>query len=216
MDKKILLTAIISALYLAGCTTNNQTVVQMPDQSDESQSSIAIAQEDSEGSEADVITNQTDRGFLIPEIGIKISLPDEYAISKSDEINRRGSFVSYNFSNTVSLSPAFQEIQFFNDKSIGGCGVDGPCFFGDYPDLERYKGQRSAFIAGTDYGKYELEKFGERNYFVSNFKCDGDSCIIREYTTFINDTKVDIWIRMENDALINAADSQFREFEITE
>ena len=211
MKKTILLTAIISAFFLAGCTTNNQTTFQDPNQVKENQPAKTITQDDSENSENNV--------FLIPEIGIKIVFPNEYAITKNNEDNRRGSFVSYNF-NYKSPPPAFQEIQLFNEKSIKQfiekCDANSPCFFDDYPNLERYNGQKNAFATSKNYEEYELKKFGNRNYFVSNFRCTGDSCVIREYTTFINDTKIDLWITMENDTQVTIADNLFKEFEIME
>jgi hypothetical protein len=215
MKKTILLTVVISAFFLAGCTTNNQTAVQEPNQVEDSQPTN-VTQESAETSE---ITEKTGDGFLIPEVGIEIAFPSEYTITKSNETNRRGSFVSYDFIYKSPL-PTFQEIQFFSEESIkqftANCDVDSPCFFGDYPDLERYNGQKNAFNSGNDYGKYEFKKFGDRNYFVSNFKCTGDSCVIREYTTFIDGNKIDTWITLMDDTQVNAADSLFKEFEIIE
>jgi len=219
MKKTILLTAVISAFFLAGCTIYNQTTVQEPNQVKEIQPTETVPQEELENSGTNEITEKTNEGFLIPEAGIKIMLLDEYTITKNSEANRRGSFVSYNFSYKSPL-PTFQEIQFFNKESIkqftANCGIETPCFFGDYPDLERYNGQKNAFNSGNDYGNYELKKFGDRNYFVSNFRCTGDSCVIREYTTFIDDMKIDLWITMEDNTQVSAADSLFREFEIIE
>ena len=215
MKKVIILTVIISTFFLAGCTTNNKTAVQEPHQVEDSQP-INAPQENGETRE---ITGKTGDRFLIPEVGIEIVFPREYTISKSTETNRRGSFVSYDFGYKSPL-PAFQEIQFFSEASVkqftDNCDVDSPCFFGDYPDLERYNNQKTAFDTSTDYGKYEFTKFGDRDYFVSNFKCTGDSCVIREYTTFIDDTKIDIWIIMADDTQVDAADSLFKEFEIIE
>ena len=149
MKKTIFLTAVIVALFLAGCTNNNQsTTVQESNKVEERQTRNTITQEDLKSSETDVITEKTDKGFLISEAGVKIIFPNEYTITKNDEENRRGSFASYDFSYKSSL-PAFQEIQFFNEKSIKQfamrCNDDSPCFFGDYPDIERYKGQKNTF-----------------------------------------------------------------------
>lgn len=218
MKKIILPTVVISVFFLAGCAINNQSTVQEPDQVEESRST-RTAEENTGSNESNEITKKTDNGFFISEAGIKISFPDEYTITKNNETNRRGSFVSYDFSYKSQL-PTFQEIQFFNENSIkkftAGCGVDTPCFFGDYPDLETYNGQKDAFGSGKNYENYELKKFGDRNYFVSNFECTGDSCVIREYTTFMDDTKIDIWITMEDDTQVDAADSLFKKFEIIE
>ncbi len=218
MKKTILLTIALSTFFLAGCNTNNQPTVQEPNQVEENQPG-STNKENTGSNEPDEMTEKTDNEFLISEVGIKIAFPKEYTITKNNEKNRRGSFVSYDFSYKSPL-PVFQEIQFFNEESIkeftANCSVDSPCFFGDYPDLERYNSQKNAFNSGNNYGKSELKKFGDRSYFVSNFKCSGDSCIIREYTTFVNDTKIDLWITMENDTQINAADSLFKKFKIIE
>jgi hypothetical protein len=202
MKNTIVLMVIISAFFLTGCATNSQTT-----------------EDKSDGSE---LTIKTDNEFLIPEAGINIVLPEEYTITKNTENNRRGSFVSYDFALKAlpSHHQIFQEIQFFSEESIkqytSNCGNDGPCFFGDYPDLTRYNGQKYAFNNKESYSSYELKKFDDRYYFVSNFKCTGDSCVIREYTTFIGDTKIDTWINMENDAQADQADLLFKKFEILE
>lgn len=209
---------ILSAFFLAGCTTNNQSAVNQDSEKISENQPIKTEQENTTDG-TDEITEKTEDGFSIPEVGIKIIFPEEYTITKNSERNRRGSFVSYDFSYKAPL-PMFQEVQFFSEKSIQqfteNCGADTPCFFGDYPDLERYNSQKNAFKNETDYKKYELKKFGDRNYFVSNFKCDGDSCVIREYTTFIDDTKVDIWVTMADDTQAKVADSLFEKFKIIE
>jgi hypothetical protein len=161
------------------------------------------------------------REFSIPEAGVKIEFPKDYGIVKNTEANRRGSFVSYDFSKKGSF-PLFNEIQFFSPASIEkfakNCStvVDVPCFMGDYPTLNKYNEQKIAFNAKRDYSKYQLKKFNDRYYFTSNFKCDGDSCSIREYTTFIANAKIDIWVTMENEAQISVADKIFGDFKIIE
>lgn len=161
-----------------------------------------------------VIVEKIDNSF-IPEIWISLVLPDGYLIYKNGEKNRRGSFLSYDFSN--KNLPSLNEIQFFSYDSINtfikGCN-DGICFIGDYPNLERYNNQKEAFIKGDNYDKYKLKNINNRDYFVSNFKCIGDSCVIREYTTFINAIKVDIWITMEDMKQIEIADKLFEKFKI--
>jgi len=153
----------------------------------------------------------------IPQTEIEISLPSNYKISKNSEENRRGSFASYDISNENYLLPDFQEIQFFNEKSIKQFTSDchnKPCFFGDYPDITRYNEQKIAFNTEKNQKDYKLNKIGNRNYFVRNINCSGDSCIIREYTTFINDTKIDIWITMQAKSQETQADELIKELEI--
>lgn len=88
------------------------------------------------------------------------------------------------------------------------------CFEGDYPDPTRYEGQKSAFAQGKDYETYRLQSFGNRNWFVSNLSCVGDSCIIREYTTFLGDIKLDVWIMMADSSEDQEADALFAQFAI--
>ena len=155
----------------------------------------------------------------ISEAGIRIEFPKDYEITKNTrQKNRRGSYVSYDFS-TKDNSPSFNEIQFFSKESIDeftkNCG-EGPCFFGDFPNVERYIGQKNAFETNKEYLNYKLKKFNDRSYFTSNFKCDGDSCVIREYATFIGSTKIDVWITMVNESQVIEADKLFESFKIVE
>ncbi|MCK5211368.1 hypothetical protein KAJ89_01575 [Candidatus Parcubacteria bacterium] len=134
----------------------------------------------------------------IESLGIKINVPDTYTISKNiNEPNRRGSIVSYDFETTQKTLPYLNEIQFFNKNSIEefikNC-EDDVCFFGDYPNVERYNGQQDAFAQLENYNQYSIEKIGNHYFFTSNHDCQGDTCVIREYTTFLEDIKIDIWI----------------------
>jgi hypothetical protein len=213
MKRPIILTLIISVFILTGCTTNQLTNT---DQKIEKNQPSKITA--SKNVDTDKLTEKTNSKFSIPEIGIKIVFPNKYTITKNREENRRGSFVSYDFN--YQKSPSFQEIQFFTKESIkqfaANCEVNTTCFFGDYPDLTRYNGQKNAFKTGKAYKEYELKKFNNRNYFVSNFKCIGARCVIREYTTFIGNTKIDMWITMADNTQINTADNLFEKFEIIE
>ncbi|MEA3449658.1 MAG: DKNYY domain-containing protein [Patescibacteria group bacterium] len=159
---------------------------------------------------------QTIGYLIVPEIGIKINFPEEYTITKNNEENRRGSFASYDFN--YKQLPSLNEIQFFSEESIqkftADCGIDTPCFFSDYPDLTRYNGQKNAFLNNQNFLDYKLEKFNDRNFFISTFNCHGDSCQIKEYTTFIDDIKIDFWITMENENQTSQADELFKKLEI--
>ena len=158
------------------------------------------------------------RNFLLPEIGKTILLPGGYVVSKSGELNRRGSFASYNFDQiTPTGEPYLAEIQFFSLKSIkdfkSKCG-DDPCFFGDYPNEERFLGQKHSLQKGFGYKGYELQKLHSRAWLVSTRKCDGDTCSIREYTTFLGETKVDVWIMLPYRTTEQQADTLFTQFEV--
>ena len=148
--------------------------------------------------------------YNIESLGIKINVPDTYTISKNiNEPNRRGSIVSYDFETTQKTLPYLSEVQFFNKTSIEefikNCAGD-VCFFGDYPDTERYSGQQNAFTQLENYGQYSIEKIGNHDFFTSNHDCQRDTCVIREYTTFLEDIKIDIWVIMNDNSQTSQSD----------
>lgn len=138
--------------------------------------------------------------FFIPEIGIKVDFPNDYSLEKNSEPNRRGSFVSYDFKQLEKYqTPRLYELQFFSEESIENfiksC-ENTLCFDGDYPDLTTYFGQKNAFAQSVDYQNFKIQKFGTRNWFVSSHECVSDECVIKEYTTFLDDIKFDVWMYM--------------------
>jgi len=158
----------------------------------------------------------------IVEVPITVIFPIGYRLVKSKEANRRGSFISYDFipSNGYQ-TPYLAEIQFFSSKSIAeftqSCTGANPCFFGDFPDVERYDGQLKAYKEATSFEDFKLRQIGDRYYFISRHPCEGDTCVIREYTTFLSDeTKVDIWIIMEDESQIQQSDMLFLLFHLQE
>ena len=158
------------------------------------------------------------KSFTIPEVGIKASFPNSNTLSKNNEPNRRGSFVSYDFQQSGNYQPpSLYELQFFSEESIRNFAKsceNTMCFEGDYPDLTRYSGQKTAFAQGKDFQNFKLQKFGTRNWFVSSHRCAGDSCVIREYTTFLGNTKLDAWIMMGGSTEEKQADTLFTQFKI--
>jgi len=141
--------------------------------------------------------------LAVREAAIKVCLPDGYSASKSSEQNRRGSFVSYDLEPADGAEmPYLAELQFFTEASIDrftrDCGLESPCFFGDYPDLERYHGQREALEEQESWDGYELVRLNERAFLVRDLPCYGDSCVIREYTTFVRQIKLDLWVVMDD------------------
>jgi hypothetical protein len=175
----------------------------------------------------------TTKPFEVPEIPVTIYIPYNYTLVKNDEPNRRGSFVSYNFSQTLVISPShdsyfpaeppyFYEIQFFSEESISQffarCPVPLRCFEGDYPDVARYIGQKDALEKLSDYHEpfqnYSLQKFGDTYYLVSTTRCIGAACAVREYTTYLNNIKVDIWIMMKDVSQVGLSDELFSLFKI--
>ena len=154
---------------------------------------------------------------LIPEIPLNIFFPSNYQINKRDEQQLRGSFLSYDFdrkdepkhsiSTPFPSAPYFAMIYFFSEDSIAHyvdyCattetdGGESFCNLGNYPDLKTYYGQRESFQELNDYENYTLEKIGDRYYFTSPyFGRRGSYTITKEYTTFVGDIKIDIWISL--------------------
>ena len=147
----------------------------------------------------------------IPEVSIEVCFPQNYSLTRNAEANRRGSFVSYDFRPLDGYqTPYLKELQFFSEASIaeftGDCDESTPCFFGDYPDLDRYRGQRDALRMLTGYQDFELQSFNGRPFLVVNRPCYGDDCVIREYTTFQGDVKLDIWIVMTDESEVGQSD----------
>jgi hypothetical protein len=53
---------------------------------------------------------------------------------------------------------------------------------------------------------YDLGRFNDRAFLVSNLPCHGDSCVIREYTTFVRDVKVDVWVVLGDESQVELSD----------
>jgi hypothetical protein len=49
---------------------------------------------------------------------------------------------------------------------------------------------------------------------VSNHACEGDTCVIREYTTFLDEVRVDVWVLMANSSQSLESDILFSAFRI--
>jgi hypothetical protein len=155
---------------------------------------------------------------------------------KGDEENRRGSFVHYKFVPFGDFIPAtnpyfssqppyFYEIQFFDEESIGtflnNCAKSDlggmPCFEGDYPDLDRYHELNKAFPGTGSYDDYVLERYGNRDYLMKTIGCGGGYCNLRQYTTFIGNIMIDIWILLDPSDIqtqTELSDKLFRSFYI--
>lgn len=174
------------------------------------------------------IENNAPNSVIIDNPHIKITFPDDYSIGKNQEKNRRGTYVSYRFQKEEEQTFPYiylYELQFFSEESIrnftSSCGE--VCFFGDYPTLERYFGQKKAFSDGQNYiqnykndsaKKFKLQKFNNRNFFVSFLPDPNGSSY--EYTTFIDDIKIDIWIAVEDEDQKTLSDELFKKLLIEE
>ena len=145
----------------------------------------------------------------VQDVSLRFCLPEGYTISRKGEQNRRGSFASFDLHPREGCQPpCLGEIQFFSRESIrefnAGCdaNTEFPCFFGDYPDLERYHGQWEALNRLENYRDYELQEVDGRYYLATSRPCYGDSCLIREYTTYVGDIKIDVWIIMDSESKV--------------
>jgi hypothetical protein len=158
-----------------------------------------------------------DLTLAIPEANVAVRLPAGSMLVKNSELFRRGSYASYDFTQSATGGyPYLAEIQFFSRESIQGfvdrcAGTEYPCFYGDYPDLERYDGQKDALNLGQGYRDFESAQFNGRSFLVSEHECVGVPCIVREYTTFIGNTKIDTWVMMAEESQREVADALFAE-----
>lgn len=159
-------------------------------------------------------TNQ--ESFVLSEIGMTISFPENYTLAKNSEKNRRGSYAAYQFQISGNPSPKLYEIQLFSSASIAECEARDVCFFGDYPTTARYNGQKAALENGSSYEGFELKSFNGRSYLVGTHRVVGDIGYLREYTFFADTTKVDIWIFINEQSEIDAADALFEEVVFSE
>ncbi|MFC1616394.1 hypothetical protein ACFL21_04585 [Patescibacteria group bacterium] len=216
--KKILFIFVISLLTFCACTEGTTTEDKEVITDTKTETETTEQEEKAEDPEDIAASMEDCKDYELPELNVNITFPQEYAVSRNAEENRRGSFLSYDF-DQGNILPSYQEIQFFSEESIvnfsENCG-DTPCFFGDYPDLARYQEQKQAYTEGKDCEDFKLKEFEGGPFFVSNSDCEGDSCVIREYTTFLGDTKVDVWITMEDESQVQQADQLFEKFKITE
>ncbi len=156
--------------------------------------------------------------FGIPEAGLSVRLPKKYSLEKNNEPNRRGSFVSYDVTQASgTATPKLTEVQFFSEASIQAFAKTCEttlCFEGDVPDLSRYTAQREAFERGEEIPMATRMSFNARTWFATSRPCMGDSCVIREYTTYVGATKVDVWITMRDPSEEQRADRLIAELTI--
>ena len=212
----VTLTTLIVLVVFIGCTKNKI------------QETKSIPVNDQKSTETKKIDKTGEiTSFIVDDPNTKIFFPEEYTIKQSEEKNRRGSYISYNFNSKINKLPQLYEIQFFSEKSIAyftkDCGVESPCFYGDFPNTERYFGQKKALQDQRNYtqkfnNNYEkeftLQKFNDPYFFVSfNGSPNGD---IYEYSTFIDNVKIDIWIFVEDENQKSQSDALFSKLKIVE
>lgn len=137
--------------------------------------------------------------------GFTFTMPTEYTPLTKIENLSVGVSTSYEFTNPkTEYSPVPQSIYFYSTESIEKGEAECKELEGEagwactrLPGAEEYKYQKQVLAEGKDYNKDTiLENFNGRNYLVSSYKCSGDSCTMRTYSTFIGDTKIEIVIGM--------------------
>jgi hypothetical protein len=138
--------------------------------------------------------------YYLPDVALSITIPYPYKPVKSTEVGRRGSFVSYDFVSNLTSLPSLREIQFFSENSIREftsqiCEI-GPCFEGDFPDLQRFFLQKRWFQTGKGNTYGEPIHLGGTIYLATTLK--NRFGVTREYTTFIKDIKIDIWVELDD------------------
>jgi hypothetical protein len=149
--------------------------------------------------------------LAVPEVGVVVNYSGSGRFERNPEQFRRGSLVSYDYRPADFATPYLQEIQFFTLDSIRAftenCGSpNDACHFGDAPDPARYHGQQAALQSGGTFGDSERVELGGRAFLAREFPCVGDTCVIREYTTFVENIKVDVWVVLSEAAQAAQAD----------
>jgi len=166
--------------------------------------------------------------------GFTFTMPTEYTpLTKvPEDTSIVGVYATYEFANPKTLStPVPDSIYFYSTESIEKGETEckesqklqeegfWPCTH--LPNVEDYKYQKQVLMEGKDYNKDTiLQNFNGRNYLVSGYKCSGDSCTMRTYSTFIDDTKIEIVVGMWGDETgdltkdIAAADKILAKFSI--
>jgi hypothetical protein len=173
--------------------------------------------------------NVSENKFTFAELPIEMILPEGYTMTANEGKEWRASFGSYSLESNQKqgMQPTIWAIDFFSEASIkdflkrnNDCKdseprEDNPCSNGGYPGMEKYLGEKAAFLSlDKTYGDVELKKFNDRNYFTSKSRCSGDSCEIYKYTTYVGDTKVDINVISWDPNGQKPADELFREVKI--
>lgn len=159
--------------------------------------------------------------FDLPGVEATLVLPEGYGVFTNNEFNRRGSLVSFDLAAAHRTTPYLGEIQFFTERSLRNfqerCDAGGGefCFEGDYPDLERYQAHKAAIAQCVAAAPYEAKRFDGLCYFVRNHRCTGDTCVLREYATFLDERMVSVIFVLQDAWLANASDQLFASFDLS-
>jgi len=172
-------------------------------------------------------TSADDSGskVYIKEVGVFLVLPEDYSLERDEEFDRGGAFACYSFYAPDMNFPALILIQFFSKKSIRRVekkcakredyGGEHYCATGEYPTTSEYYQQKEALKnPRKSKTKYQLKRFGNRNFIVSDHKSMGGDGFYREYRTFLNDTMIAILISWLNESQAKMADGLFANLKI--
>ena len=164
---------------------------------------------------------------VVPELSMKLELPAGYTMGEDVNKGMDANFGSYSFDSheKQGVAPTIQRLSFYSEASIKKFTKDNcadtedwegnPCANGGYPGLENYLNEKKAFDEQkANYKDAKLKKFNGRNFYSRKARCNGDSCELYYYTTYIGSTKVDFsLISWDNDGQ-KMADELFEKIKI--
>lgn len=140
---------------------------------------------------------------------IELTVPTEYTPLSKTEVDPliSGKFAAYDFTDpkienfpvlyNISLSSRELTKQANTKCSLKKENPEWPCSFA--PTIKEYDEQKQALINNEDYNDLKLQNLNSRNYLVYNKKCDGDSCLMRTYITYIDNTRIETVIEIWGD-----------------
>lgn len=198
-----------------GVTINNTNPQQTNETVTTNQTTNSAAEDGTTNVTGDVVVDTSDwLTYENEDYGLIFKTSPSYEVSRSTEKNRRGSEITYNFTpqngyKSVS-SPYLAELQIHTENSIKSfneyCDTVELCFEGDYPNLTNYNQEKEQFNVNQG-----LVNYHERSYIVTVDKVTGDEGYIRSYVTFIQGTRLEVWVYMKNQDQTLAADKHFKE-----
>lgn len=158
----------------------------------------------------------------IKELAVRISYPRGCHAQKSDEENRAGSHISYNFNCALgSGSLTLQEISLYTKSSIQkfeqDCRDDTPCFFGYTPSSSDYSIQKDALLASILPVGFELKSINNERFLVKYI--GGPYGGFRMYVTYIGDIRIESRMflndKQPSEALNKLSDDEFSKFQFS-
>jgi len=159
----------------------------------------------------------------IPEVNLKISLPKSTLLIKNDELNRLGSFASYDFSGSSlgNAGAGLNEILFFSKESFNTwldiCRSEGlPCYLENLQTKSSFQKQQATLINKENTENLEAKIFNNRAFLVGNKKIYVDIGYNRSYVTYFGDVRAEVWIWLESESNSSEADELFKNISFIE